>query len=49
MSEIYHIEDGEKSQYTDFKTVKDAGLAYIQEHGTSDWTNLNASDPGLQF
>ena len=47
MSEIYHIEDGEKSQYTDFKTMKDAGLEYIQEHGTSDWTNLNASDPGV--
>ncbi|KQC01777.1 hypothetical protein [Pedobacter sp. Hv1] len=31
----------------DFKSLKEEALAFIQEHGGNEWTNLNPSDPGV--
>ncbi|WCT10023.1 hypothetical protein [Mucilaginibacter jinjuensis] len=31
----------------DFKSLKSEALAYIQQHSGNEWTNLNASDPGV--
>ena len=31
----------------DFKVLKASGLAYIQQYGGTEWTNLNPSDPGV--
>jgi hypothetical protein len=31
----------------DFKSLKERGLAYIQAYSGFEWTNLNASDPGV--
>lgn len=31
----------------DFEALKAQGLAYIQQYGGNDWTNLNAGDPGV--
>jgi hypothetical protein len=31
----------------DFRSLKKEGLAYIQEYGGVEWTNLNASDAGV--
>ncbi len=47
MSDQYYIDDSWKSDYTDFSYQKNLGIEYIQEHATTDWTNLNSSDPGV--
>lgn len=31
----------------DFEALKEKGLAYIQAHSSTAWTNLNPSDPGV--
>lgn len=31
----------------DFKSLKAEGLAYIQKHSGTEWSNLNPSDPGV--
>jgi len=31
----------------DFKSLKAEGLAYIQKHSSTEWSNLNPSDPGV--
>ncbi len=31
----------------DFNALKEKGLAYIQEHAGTEWTNFNPSDPGV--
>ncbi len=46
-STVYHIVDKPLPLSEDFDGLRTEGLAYIQEHMTNDWTNLNASDPGI--
>ena len=31
----------------DFKALKELGLEFIRDHSGNEWTNLNASDPGV--
>ncbi|WP_046755878.1 hypothetical protein [Kordia jejudonensis] len=47
MNEENHIVDTQLPLTLDFKSLKAAGLAYIQKHSTTAWTNLNPSDPGV--
>jgi hypothetical protein len=46
-SAVYHIVDTPLPLSEDFAGLREEGLAYIQSHMTNDWTNLNASDPGI--
>lgn len=47
MSKLNYITNTPLPNSQDFETLKAEGLAYIQQYGGSDWTNLNASDPGV--
>lgn len=47
MSKINHIINTPLPKSQDFESLKAEGLAYIQQYGGKDWTNLNASDPGV--
>ncbi|WP_298423888.1 hypothetical protein [uncultured Kordia sp.] len=42
-----HIVDTQLPLELDFQSLKAAGLAYIQKHSSTAWTNLNPSDPGI--
>ncbi len=42
-----HIVDSQLPLELDFKALKAEGLAYIQKHSSTAWTNLNPSDPGV--
>ncbi|MEJ0103895.1 MAG: hypothetical protein WDO19_15630 [Bacteroidota bacterium] len=47
MNENYYISDTPLPLAQDFHALKNKGLAFIQEHIGSRWTNFNASDPGI--
>lgn len=47
MSTSNHIVDTSLPLSQDFNSLKEQGLAYLQEHMNYEWTNLNASDPGI--
>lgn len=47
MSTIYHITDTPLAPNQDFNYLKEQALAYIQEKSGNNWSNLNASDPGI--
>ena len=47
MSTPAYIVDNKLPLNQDFRSLKEEGLAYIQEHSSDAWTNLNASDPGV--
>lgn len=47
MSTEYYIIDHPKTLSLDFASLKKEGLAYIQEHMSNSWNNLNSSDPGI--
>lgn len=47
MTQQYHIVDSPLPLELDFKALKTEGLAYIQKHSGTEWTNLNPSDPGV--
>lgn len=47
MSTPAYIIDNKLPLNQDFKSLKEEGLAYIQEYSNDAWTNLNASDPGV--
>ncbi len=47
MTQENYITDTQLPLELDFKALKAEGLAYIQKHSSSEWTNLNPSDPGV--
>jgi hypothetical protein len=47
MSEVNYIEKNQLPLELDFLALKEKALAYIQEHSSNAWTNLNTSDPGI--
>ncbi|CAM3839891.1 MULTISPECIES: hypothetical protein [Flavobacterium] len=47
MKEINYIIDEPLPITQDFKSLKQEGLAHIQEVSGNEWTNLNSSDPGV--
>lgn len=47
MTQENHIVDIQLPLMLDFKALKAEGLAYIQKHSSTAWTNLNPSDPGV--
>ena len=47
MSTLNYIVDEQLPVNQDFELLKQQGLAYIQEYCGNEWTNLNASDPGI--
>lgn len=47
MSAPTYIIDNKLPLTQDFKSLKKEGLTYIQEYIGDEWTNLNASDPGV--
>ncbi|WP_046744087.1 hypothetical protein [Kordia zhangzhouensis] len=47
MSNENYIVDTPLPLELDFKSLKSEGLAYIQKHSSTAWTNLNPSDPGV--
>lgn len=47
MNDVYHIVDNPLPLSQDFRSLKNEGLAYIQEISGNAWTNLNVSDPGV--
>lgn len=47
MSEKQHILDQTLPLSMNFALLKGEALAFIQEYGGSNWTNLNPSDPGV--
>ncbi len=47
MMSLNHIENTKLPLELDFKDLKSKGLAYIQEHSSTQWSNLNPSDPGV--
>lgn len=47
MTQENHIVDSQLPLELDFKSLKAQGLAYIQKHSSTAWTNLNPSDPGV--
>ena len=47
MTKENYIIDTQLPLELDFKALKAEGLAYIQRHSSSEWTNLNPSDPGV--
>ncbi len=47
MSKLNYIVDHPLPINRNFKALKDLGLAYIQRHAGTQWTNLNESDPGV--
>jgi len=42
-----YIVDTQLPLELDFKSLKAEGLAYIQKHSGTEWSNLNPSDPGV--
>ncbi|MEZ4873947.1 MAG: hypothetical protein R2793_00445 [Flavobacteriaceae bacterium] len=47
MNDAYHILDEQLPIAVDFKQLKNEGLSFIQAFDGVQWTNLNASDPGV--
>ncbi|MBC8754340.1 hypothetical protein H2O64_06635 [Kordia sp. YSTF-M3] len=47
MTQENHIVDAQLPLELDFKSLKAEGLAYIQKHSSTEWSNLNPSDPGV--
>ncbi|MEM6719511.1 MAG: hypothetical protein AAF611_09365 [Bacteroidota bacterium] len=47
MTQENYIVDTQLPLELDFKALKAEGLAYIQQHSSKEWTNLNPSDPGV--
>jgi len=47
MTQENYIIDAQLPLELDFKALKAAGFAYIQKHSSTEWTNLNPSDPGV--
>lgn len=47
MSTVYHILDVPLPLSQDFEKLKELGLAYIQAHSGTVWSNNNPSDPGV--
>lgn len=47
MSAPNHIIDTKLPPTQDFKSLRKEGLAFIQKNIGDEWTNLNASDPGV--
>ncbi len=47
MNEQNYIVDNELTLSQNFKLLKQEGLAFIQDHTGTAWTNLNSSDPGV--
>lgn len=47
MEELNYIQDEQLPLLLNFNTLREEGLAYIQEYSGSQWTNLNTSDPGV--
>lgn len=47
MNELYQIVDSPLPPDQDFKYLKEEGLAFIQKCTGNQWTNFNASDPGV--
>ena len=47
MTQQNYIQDNPLPLVLDFKALKEEGLAYIEEHTSTEWTNLNPSDPGV--
>jgi hypothetical protein len=47
MNTLYHIVDGPLPLNQDFKSLKEEGVVYIQEHMGNEWTNYNPGDPGI--
>ena len=43
----HYIIDNPLPLNQDFKSLKNEGLAYIQEYSGGEWSNLNPSDPGV--
>jgi hypothetical protein len=47
LSSDLHISNTPLDITQNFKELKDSGLAFIRSHSGYEWTNLNASDPGV--
>ncbi|AXG74376.1 hypothetical protein DVK85_09085 [Flavobacterium arcticum] len=47
MSKLNYIVDHPLPINRNFEALKNLGLAYIQRYAGTQWTNLNASDPGV--
>ncbi len=47
MTQENYIVDTQLPLELDFKSLKAEGLAYIQKHSGTEWSNLNPSDPGV--
>ncbi|EDP97189.1 hypothetical protein U8527_02540 [Kordia algicida OT-1] len=47
MTQENYIVDAQLPLELDFKSLKAEGFAYIQQHSSTEWTNLNPSDPGV--
>jgi len=47
MSAEYHIVNTPLPANENFSLLKEEGVAFIQSHMNENWTNLNASDPGI--
>jgi len=47
MSTLNYITTQQLPLNQDFTLLKETGLAYIQAHSGLEWTNFNASDPGV--
>ncbi len=47
MSSERYILDTPLPLSQDFKSLKEKGLAFIQDHVGNEWSNLNTSDPGV--
>ena len=47
MTQQNYIQDNQLPPVLNFETLKEEGLAYIQEHTSTEWTNLNPGDPGV--
>ncbi len=47
MKQQLFIVDQPLPQTQDFQALKSAGLAFLKEHSGNEWTNFNASDPGV--
>jgi hypothetical protein len=47
MKQLPFIIDKPLPETQDFQALKTAGLDFLKEHSGSEWTNFNASDPGV--
>lgn len=47
MTQENNIVDVQLPLELDFQALKAQGFAYIQQHSSKEWTNLNPSDPGV--